>query len=111
MKFGDRYLYKHCKKACKNLHIENVDLYGGSRHTTVTALGEYKPSEDTKAGTMHNTNKAFEHYFQGKARKAKALFSKRLNTAVIVTFFDPIKRVTAVSHYSESFGDILKIRS
>jgi hypothetical protein len=73
-KFGEKYLYKKWKKACKNLGIENLDLYGGTRHTTATALGEFLSQEDIKAGTMHSTNKAFERYFQGKAKKAKLVY-------------------------------------
>ena len=36
-KFGERYLYKKWKKACNNLGIHDLDLYGGTRHAT--ALG------------------------------------------------------------------------
>lgn len=64
-KFGEKYLYKWWKKACENLGIQNVDLYGGTRHSTVTALGEhFTKSELRDSGTMHSTNKAFERYMQ-----------------------------------------------
>ena len=62
--------------AVLNEWIENLDLYGGTRHTTATALGEYFSTEDIKAGTLHSTNKAFERYFQGDARKAKKVHQK-----------------------------------
>jgi integrase len=75
-KFGAKYFYKWWKKACKNLGIENLDLYGGTRHSTATALGDYLSKEDIKAGTLHSTNKAFERYFQGEARKAKRVYQK-----------------------------------
>lgn len=73
-KFGQRYLYKWWKKACSNLGIEGVDLYGGTRHSTATALGQVMSPEQIRMGTMHSTNKAFERYFQGKARQAKDVY-------------------------------------
>jgi len=74
-KFGQRYLYKWWKKACANLGIEGVDLYGGTRHSTATALGEVMTPEQIKTGTMHTTNKAFDRYYQGKARDARRVYS------------------------------------
>jgi len=62
--FGDKFLYKWWKKACSNLGIENVDLYGGTKHTSCTALSEVLTPEQIKIGTGHKTNKAFERYFQ-----------------------------------------------
>ncbi|MDB9822858.1 hypothetical protein OAC89_04080 [Deltaproteobacteria bacterium] len=62
--FGNKYLYKWWKKACLNLGIEGVDLYGGTRHSTVRELRKYRTPEEIKLGSMHSTNKAFERYFQ-----------------------------------------------
>jgi integrase len=59
-RFGNRYLYKYWKRACANLGIEGIDLYGGTRHSTVTALSEHLTPEQIKAGTLHSTNRAFE---------------------------------------------------
>jgi hypothetical protein len=75
-KFGPRYLWKWWKKACGELGIEGVDLYGGTRHSTVTALGDELTPEQIKAGTLHSTNKAFERYFQGEARRARSAYEK-----------------------------------
>lgn len=69
-KFGVHYLWKWWKKACKNAGIDGVDLYGGTRHSTVTALGRLCTPEQVKDATGH-TSKAFERYFQG--RQARAL--------------------------------------
>jgi integrase len=63
-KFGKDYLYKWWKRACCNLGIDGVDLYGGTRHSTATALGRILTPEQIKSGTMHATNRAFERYFQ-----------------------------------------------
>lgn len=78
-RFGSKYLYKWWKKACGNLSIEGVDLYGGTRHSTTTALSEELTPEQIKAGTLHSTNKAFERYFQGEARNAKIVYRTAQN--------------------------------
>ena len=67
-RFGQRYLYKWWMKACANLKIKGVDLYGGTRHSTVSALASVLSPDEIKVhGTQHSTNKAFERYFQRKA--------------------------------------------
>lgn len=73
-KFGPRYLYKWWKKACSNLGIEGVDLYGGTRHSTATALGQVMSPEQIRMGTMHSTNKAFERYFQRQVGDARNVY-------------------------------------
>ena len=77
--FGEKYLYKWWKKACANLEIEDVDLYGGTRHSSATALKEFLSPEQIKAGTMHSTNKAFERYFQRKSQDAIQVYSLASN--------------------------------
>lgn len=47
--------------------VFGVDLYGGTRHSSVTDLGKYFSPEEIKTkGTLHSTNKAFDRYFQIK---------------------------------------------
>jgi integrase len=70
-RFGSRYLYKYWKRACNNLGIKDIDLYGGTRHSTVTALSEHLTPEQIKAGTLHSTNKAFERYFRAQTTTSK----------------------------------------
>jgi len=77
-KFGPRYLYKWWKKACNNLGVENVDLYGGTRHSTAKAMKEFATPEQIKRVTMHSTNKAFERYFQTDSEDVKILMGKRV---------------------------------
>ncbi|MBU1902677.1 MAG: hypothetical protein KJ573_03700, partial [Proteobacteria bacterium] len=62
--FGEHLLYEYWKRACSNLNIEGVDLYGGTKHSSATALRIYRTPEQIKRATMHSTNKAFERYFQ-----------------------------------------------
>jgi integrase len=52
-------------QACQDLGIKDVDCYGGTRHSTASAIGQYFTKEEMRDhGTMHATNKAFERYMQ-----------------------------------------------
>ena len=76
-KFGVKYLYKVWKRACKNLKIDGVDLYGGTRHSTASALGEHFSVEQImKAGSMHKTNKAAMRYIQNVKDESLMIYSK-----------------------------------
>lgn len=74
-KFGEKYLYKWWKKACYNLGIDGVDLYGGTRHSTTTDLAKYfSPEHIKKYGTAHSTNKAFDRYLHLSNKESKKIF-------------------------------------
>jgi integrase len=62
--FGEKYFYKWAKKACTKLGVKDLDLYGLTRHTTVTGLSRREGAEIAKKATGHYTNKAFERYCQ-----------------------------------------------
>ena len=48
-----------------NLRVEDTGLYGGTKHTVATALGQrLTPEEIRRSGTGSKTNKVFERYFQ-----------------------------------------------
>lgn len=74
-RFGKDYLWKWWRDACRNLGIEDVSLYPGTRHTTVVALSDegYTPEEIMEHGTQHATSKAFHRYFHQKVEKKKAV--------------------------------------
>ena len=75
--FGKDYLYKWWKKACRNLKVEGVDLYGGTRHSTATALGEhFSRQEIMTAGSLHKTNKAALRYIQAEKNKSILVYRK-----------------------------------
>lgn len=74
--YGEKYFYKWWKKACDNLGIKRVDLYGGTRHSSVVALREHFTPEQIKHGTMHQTNKAFERYFRIEADDVRNIYSR-----------------------------------
>jgi len=60
--FGQNYFYEWWVRACDNLGIKGVDLYGGTRHSSVRALRKYHSPEEIKRAAMSETNKAFERY-------------------------------------------------
>lgn len=70
-------LWRWWKRACAALEIEGVDLYGGTRHSSATALGEHFGKDELRQnGTMHGTNKAFERYVRGEAKPQRAITQK-----------------------------------
>ncbi len=74
--FGKDYLYTWWRRACQNIGVEGVPLYPGTKHSTVVALGEQcTPEQIKKYGTGHETNKAFDRYFQVSAEKKRELFA------------------------------------
>ncbi len=74
-KFGDRYLYKWWVKACDKVGVKDLDLYGGTRHSTTTAMGDFFSPEEIQGATGH-ASKAFQRYFQSKQRRAKVVTAK-----------------------------------
>ncbi|MFH1079482.1 MAG: hypothetical protein V1766_04360 [Pseudomonadota bacterium] len=80
--FGEKYFYKWWVKACSNLGIEGVDLYGGTRHSSVRALRRYRTPEEIKEATMSATNKAFERYM-GQANDGDILSIYKQSAEVI----------------------------
>ena len=75
-RFGQRMFYKWWSRACMSLGVEGVDLYGGTKHSTVTALGQVLSPEQIRHGSMHKTNAAFERYFQGQSANAKRAYGE-----------------------------------
>lgn len=74
--FGPRYLYKWWKKACNNLGIEGVDLYGGTKHSTAIALRKVATPEEIKRAMMESTNKAFERYYRIEADEVRSVYER-----------------------------------
>jgi integrase len=72
--YGEKYLYKWWLRACKNLNIDGVDLYGGTRHSSARALRKYRTPEEIKRATMHTTNKAFERYFGMESNDLREIY-------------------------------------
>ena len=83
--FGQKLFYKWWKIACGNLGIVDVDLYGGTRHSSAIGLREFATPEQIKRATMHTTNKAFERYFQVSKEELQRLYqaTQKRDTDVI----------------------------
>jgi hypothetical protein len=75
-RFGKKYLYKWWKRASANLGISDVDLYGGSRHSSAQALAEFFSPEEIRQSTMHATNGAFERYFRTSPSNVRKVYEK-----------------------------------
>lgn len=63
-RFGKDLFYKTWKLACENLGVEGIDLYGGTRHSSSSALREHLSFEDTKRLLGDDTNEAALRYIQ-----------------------------------------------
>jgi hypothetical protein len=61
-RFGPKYLKTWWDRACKNLGITGVDLYGGTKHSTVTALGKTLSPEQIQRGATGHASDAFKRY-------------------------------------------------
>ena len=46
-----------------NRDIDEVTVYPGTRHSSVSALGHRRTPEQIKAATGHNTHRSFSRYF------------------------------------------------
>jgi hypothetical protein len=70
-----KHFYKWLQRACDNLGLQVVDLYGGTRHSSAVALRSSHTPEQIKRATMHSTNKAFERYFQLSKEELRDVYS------------------------------------
>ena len=62
--FSKSHLYNHWIKVCKEFGIDDVDLYGGTRHSSTTAIGKAMGKKEAKSFSGHNSNAAFDRYCQ-----------------------------------------------
>jgi len=81
--YGEKYFYKWWIKACANLGIVGVDLYGGTMHTSTRALREYRTPEQIKKATMRSTSKAFNRYFDIESDDVRDIYR---DTAKVLNF-------------------------
>jgi len=74
---GVAAFYHWWVRACRNLGIKGVDLYGGTRHSSATAMAEFFTKDELREhGTMHGTNKAFERYFQREHAPSREIYNQ-----------------------------------
>jgi hypothetical protein len=60
--FGPAIVNRWWKKACEKAGVEGVTLYPGTKHSTVTALGQLLTPEQIKRGGTGHASRAFERY-------------------------------------------------
>ena len=76
--FGRGYLYKTWKRACKNLGVEGVDLYGGTRHSSSRALGKLLTPEKVKRSLGSRSNAVSDRYFSVEFDEVQEVFSQAI---------------------------------
>ena len=81
--FGKDYLWRWWRKACKNLKIEGVSLYPGTRHSTAVALPKFKTPEEIKRGMGTRSNKAFERYLRVTGSELRGLYETARGAKII----------------------------
>ncbi len=62
--FGPKYFKGWWDRACAELDVRGLDLYGGTRHTSTTEIARLAGSANARAASEHETNKAFDRYCQ-----------------------------------------------
>jgi hypothetical protein len=62
------------EKAYDNLHIYGVDLYVGTKHSSVKALRELALPEQIKRSMMTSTVKTFEWYFRIESHEVRKIY-------------------------------------
>lgn len=75
-RYGENRFYKAWKRACGRLGIEDVDLYGGTRHSSARALRKHFSPEEIKRATMHSSNAAFERYFCMESDDIRSIYRR-----------------------------------
>lgn len=55
-------LYRFWKRACDNLGIVGVDLYGGTRHSAMRYYREHMSMKDVTRLSFHTVSKTSLHY-------------------------------------------------
>jgi integrase len=82
-KFGRDYLQRWWNQACKNLGIEGVPMYPGTRHSSAVALRTNNSPEAIKRATGHKNNRAFERYLQVTGDELRSLYADTRKAKVV----------------------------
>jgi integrase len=90
--FGRDYLQRWWGKACKNLGIEGVPLYPGTRHSSAVDLRKRHSPEAVRRATMTKTNKAFERYLQITGDEVRDLYQDARTGNKLATNLDQYRK-------------------
>ncbi|MDO5673473.1 MAG: hypothetical protein Q4G66_00935 [bacterium] len=91
-RFGERIFYTWWKRACSNLGVNGVDLYGGTRHSSAVSLRDVATPEEIRRCTMHSTNKAFERYLQVSRQELQRLYELAARDTSVIPIEQLYKR-------------------
>ena len=75
-RFGKKYWYKHWVEACKNLGIEGVPLYPGTKHSSLTDIRRRFGYSTAKDASGHATNKALDRYIIPDPESRRELYAQ-----------------------------------
>lgn len=95
VRYGENRFYKTWKRACANLGIGGVDLYGGTRHSSARALRKYFSPEQIKRATMHSSNAAFERYFCMESDDVRSMYRRSADIIPMATGDNELTREKA----------------
>ena len=73
--FGEALLGSWWNKACKNLEVEGVPLYPGTRHSTLSDIADKYGEEAAQEQSEHTTSKAFKKYIAGNKESKKHFYA------------------------------------
>lgn len=85
--FGPKYFKTWWDRACEELGVQGLDLYGGTRHTSTTEIARLAGTRNAREASAHETNKAFDRYCQHQndtAFKMAELLSKEKGNAEVL---------------------------
>ena len=89
--FGPKYFKRHWDRACKNLGVLNLDLYGGTRHTSTTEIARMAGTANAREASGHETNKAFDRYCQFQNDTAFKMAEMLRNDDAVLEFPGKVK--------------------
>jgi hypothetical protein len=89
-RYGKDYLYYQWKKACRTLNIKDVDLYGGTKHTTITEWGKKYPLQMIKQAA--NVTACTERYIHLNEEDVKGLYREARPDNVLTTSILPSRK-------------------
>jgi integrase len=93
-RFGQRYLYHYWRQSCRNLGLQGLDLYGGTRHTSAIALRQQGLTpESIKRAMGTKTAEAFSRYLQITAEEMRGVYNKTKNYKGVIKLSDHQKVV------------------
>ncbi len=72
--YSVHFFKDYWNRACRNLGIKDVDLYGGTRHSTARALAKEFSPETIMRGSGHHTSKAFRRYFDYATEELREIY-------------------------------------